>query len=252
MKKFKIVTFNLQSWNISEERKEAVVSKLKSLSADLIGLQEVTPFWNKVVFENFSDEYYIIGDYRLESLEKDPWNEKSPILVKKSLFNVINNKTFWLSSTPEKESIAPECFYPRICTFAQLEIKENNKQFLFANTHLDHKGNVGRENECKYLIEFIKEKLNMPMLLSGDFNSESTDNSYIWITKFLKDSKFCFEPVDLTWTWHSYEKPVEQIIDYIFINDYIAPISYTVDTDLYKEKDISDHHPVILEFEFKN
>lgn len=250
MSKYRVVSYNVQSWNVSEERKRALVENIKKLNPDLVGLQEVTYEWDSFLNENLGENYYIFGDFRFTNFHE--WNEKNSILISKKLFDVIDYKTFWLSETPNVESIAKDCKYPRLCTYAIVEIKSSGKRFAFLNTHLDHISEDGRENEARYLAKFIKT-INLPIILTGDFNSMQSQKSYNLINKILDDSKLCFDNPDLSWTWHSYNEPiVEEIIDYIFVNKFIKPLNYFVDKSLYRNKDISDHRAIALDFDFNN
>ena len=243
---YKAVSFNIQSWNVTDLRKEGFVDKIKKLNPDLIGLQEVTYVWDELVNKTFSEDYYVFGDFRFSSYNQH--NEKNTVLVRKSIFNVLKTETFWLSDTPHKESIAKDCMYPRVCTYVVLEEKKTKKQFMFLNTHLDHLCDEGRENETRCFVEFIKT-LKLPIVLVGDFNSQSFHKSYKLVNELLKDSKMCFENPDLSWTWHTYdENPTEEIIDYIFISEEIEPLKFNVDKNQYKGVDVSDHRAIALEF----
>jgi hypothetical protein len=59
----------------------------------------------------------------------------------------------------------------RICTWARLRDRKSGREFLYANTHFDHKGVVARVESSK----LIRQRLPVlakgaPVILMGDFN----------------------------------------------------------------------------------
>jgi endonuclease/exonuclease/phosphatase family metal-dependent hydrolase len=116
--------------------------------------------------------------------------EYSAIFYKKDKFEVIKEKTLWLSETPEVPgSKSWDAAITRVVTFAVLKDKASGKSFIYANTHFDHIGKEARKNSASLIKIFLKgfitgatfEKTEkeIPVLVSGDFNSEPTDEPYL-------------------------------------------------------------------------
>lgn len=66
--------------------------------------------------------------------------EFSPVFFRKDRFSVLNSGTFWLSETPTCPLRAGTPACRRVCTYAQLFDKQEQKAFFHYNTHLDHVG----------------------------------------------------------------------------------------------------------------
>ena len=86
---------------------------LSRYSPDIIGFQEVTPVWLKQ-FQKMKD-YDFACQYRSVNQK-----EATPIFWKKDLFDLVEEKHFWLSETPEQESKGWGAMYHRICTMVVL------------------------------------------------------------------------------------------------------------------------------------
>ncbi|MFK7978275.1 MAG: endonuclease/exonuclease/phosphatase family protein, partial [Halioglobus sp.] len=83
-----------------ENRKHRVVATIESAKPDLLGLQEVYPFQRDFLLENLSGVTSVgIGRNGEDS-------ESATILVSESRFKILDSGTFWLSNTPDKQSIS--------------------------------------------------------------------------------------------------------------------------------------------------
>jgi len=60
-----------------------------------------------------------------------------------------------------------------VATWVVLHDREGGREFLFVNTHLDHVGQVARDEGVNLLRERIEAlRGDRPVILTGDFNSE--------------------------------------------------------------------------------
>ena len=60
-----------------------------------------------------------------------------------------------------------------MATWVVLHDREGGREFLFVNTHLDHVGQVARDEGVNLLRERIEAlRGDRPVILTGDFNSE--------------------------------------------------------------------------------
>ncbi|KAI0319359.1 mannose-6-phosphatase [Amylostereum chailletii] len=116
---------------------------------------------------------------------------KSPIFYKKSVFNLINNDTFWLSNQPfDAGSKFPGAGSVRIATATHFIIKETGKHIAYINTHLDDQSDQQRRLGASLILwrahyEATQMGDQGTVLVTGDFNSPAAGNdsgAYMVIT----------------------------------------------------------------------
>ena len=236
----------LQKEQLWENRKENLVKEILDLNADLIGMQEVMPHQYDYFKENLK-EYGSIYCSR----DKNATNgEGCPIFYKLSKFELLEQKTFWLSETPDVHaSTSWNSRWPRICSYVVLKDKSTGKQFAFFNTHLDHKSDEARTNGVKLIVSKIKE-LNLPVILMGDFNSTKQNMAYGVAKSYLTD---CNEKNDGSITFHLWGHPeILQNgitnIDYVFLKGFITK-KYRVVDNVKNALKNSDHFALNCELE---
>ena len=148
-------------------RSKAVKEMIRSTDPDLIGTQEMT---NRMMphLKDILEFYGLCGEGRGSHLS----NEYSAILYKKSRYQLLETKTYWLSETPLKKG--SKFFFsqfPRIVTMADLKDRQSRQEIRFFNTHLDHNFGFVREKQAAVLLSLIREKeKNTVTFVSGDFN----------------------------------------------------------------------------------
>lgn len=239
-------------------RIEKVGDLIKKHDPDLLGVQEALHNQMMDLQKNLPD-YQFVGVGRDDGKAK---GEYSAIFYKKDKFEVLKQNTFWLSETPEiPGSKSWDAAITRVVTFAVLKEKNTGKSFIYANTHFDHIGNEARKNSTNvikaYLKGFIagstfnKSEKEIPILVSGDFNSEPTDEPYLNMINgkelVLADAR---PAKDLTGTFCGFE--VDKIecrtIDYIFHSAQWKASDYKVIQDHDGNYYPSDHLPVMASF----
>lgn len=149
-------------------RKEFVRELILENRADIIGTQEGREPQLREL-EELLQQHTLIDQHR-------EWIEERMypcLFIKKELFEIITSGDIWLSETPyQAGSRSFDSAFPRLCTYAHLRDKKNNKELLVVNCHLDHVKEETRVGQIQVLIQEV-EKLNIkaPLLLMGDFNS---------------------------------------------------------------------------------
>lgn len=122
--------------------------------------------------------------------------EYSCIFYDPERFDCLKENTFWLSETPEapgSRSWGSAC--ARICTYGLFRDRRNGREFLFANTHLDHISPEARENGIALILERLKPYLRRyPAILTGDFNSFPGDKPVLLAGEKLRDARLRAEP----------------------------------------------------------
>ena len=136
-------------------------------------------------------EWAFIGVGR-EDGEQD--GEYSPILYRQSVYKLRYFRNLWLSETPDTPSWGWDAACKRILTAGIFEHRSTHKSIMAMNTHMDHVGKIARLESAKLIVGEVEKVhkiasriLNKPMawvkrevavFLSGDFNSESSQEAY--------------------------------------------------------------------------
>jgi endonuclease/exonuclease/phosphatase family metal-dependent hydrolase len=239
-------------------RIEKVSQLIIENNPDLLGVQEA--LHNQMMdLKSNLEEYEFVGVGRDDGKEK---GEYSAIFYKKDKFEVIEQKTFWLSETPAMPgSKSWDAAITRVVTYAVLKDKSTGKSFAYFNTHFDHIGKEARKNSAKLIktqIAALKPSSlankKIPLIVSGDFNSEPTDEPYkIMIDGSVVKLVDARPANDLTGTFCGFEVGAMECktIDYIFHSSHWKSKNYTVIQSNDGKYYPSDHLPVMATFTLK-
>lgn len=228
-----------------------VVALLKREKFDIFGAQEaMVPQIATIESEN---GYRCIGRGR----EAGGGGEYSCIFYDPERFDCLKENTFWLSETPEapgSRSWGSAC--ARICTYGLFRDRRNGREFLFANTHLDHISPEARENGIALILERLKPYLRRyPAILTGDFNSFPGDKPVLLASEKLRDARLRAElAAGPSGTFHGYEsdparRKYSEPIDYLLVTPEIRVRSFRVIEDFQGGLASSDHFPLAAELE---
>lgn len=233
------MSFNILTTKPDDTRFAAVVERITKVMPDTVGLQEVSPYWmSKLKPELAKHGYECIGVDR----NGDGTGEYSCIFYLKDKFTLKESGTKWLSDTPDVFSKYDESSYPRIFTYAKLQRKSDGGVFVHVNTHLDHKG--GMLKQAKVLAAFADSLGNIPIIFTGDFNSEPTSSAYKEIVNSgYADLSRLAEDSNIVPTFYS-----GTTIDFFFGNELVFPAKYHVDNEGFSGKFPSDHYPITLKY----
>jgi endonuclease/exonuclease/phosphatase family metal-dependent hydrolase len=108
----------------------------------------------------------------------------------------------------------------RLVTWVKLKDKPSGKMLFFANTHFDHRGQQARVESAKLIVERLgKLAGDLPVVLTGDFNSRKDNEAYKTMAKAWSDTRETSatkpEGPDSTWNGFQAIAPGQQI-DFIF------------------------------------
>jgi endonuclease/exonuclease/phosphatase family metal-dependent hydrolase len=212
-----------------EDRRKLVTSSLKfhtqQAAASVIGLQEVLYNQLEDILELLNDgndeadwTYYGIG--RTDGVKA---GEFAPIIYKQSQWELIGNRTFWLSETPDVPSIGWDSVMERIVTMVTLRSRAAPSHTINVFcTHFDHRGVQGRAESAKLIIDRMENYNDYPSFLLGDFNTQPRDPPYQILKKHgIKDSRTLATAGQTyghaaTFTGFDKAHEVNTIIDYIW------------------------------------
>lgn len=222
------------------------VNKVKTMilnrMPDTIGFQESGIDWLGILKTELRDYYGCISG-KLTAAGQ----EYCPIFYRKDKFEVVWSECKWLSDTPNVESSKVEgATLPRVVTYARLRRISDGMEFICANTHFDHVSHEVGEKQAQILLNILAEYKDMPVILTGDFNSTPTTKKYtILNSSYLKSSEKVATVINGGPTIHCYGTASE-VLDYIFINDSCMYVQkYEVCDEKIDGYYVSDHHPIM-------
>lgn len=169
---------------------------------------------------------------------------------------VLKSGDIWLSETPDiAGSKSFDSAFPRLCTWAQVEVISSEHKFFVVNTHLDHVQASTREQQIQVLIETIQKENSSsdPIILMGDFNEdpfglvrEQLDRELKLVDPWIE---FCH---DEETSHHKFCGVNERgaRIDWILTDQKLKPISIELDKRNDGKTWPSDHFMVKAEFKF--
>ena len=242
----KAMSFNVWVSGKSVERNERVLSIIRNYFPDTIGFQEVDPVWLSTINAGLKDQYAWVGEGRNGGNS----GEYNPIFYKKEIFNLIESGTKWLSDTPNTPSKVTESSLNRVYTYALLERKSDGKRVMVVNTHFDHTSATAREKQADILVAYLKTITDYPIVLTGDFNCDSSSGAYSKIVKnyVTNSSDIADTKINKAATFTNYGSS-NKIIDFVFVSPKgIAVTSYKVCNEMINGDFPSDHHPVLIEY----
>ena len=238
--------------NAWENRKDAMVRFLDKRHPDVFGLQEVLDEQFTVLCSHLSD-YEAVGIGRDDGARK---GEYAPVFFLKSRYILIDSGTFWLSDTPDEVSRGWDAVCNRICTWALLQHRKSGKRFIFASTHLDHRGVTARTNAAR----LIKQRLGstsagLPIVLVGDFNVTEKSEAYETISGYdyalndtWKVSKRCNGLTCSFNGWGEYNDENGEKIDFVFVSPSIKVKKAAIfDSHIKEDRYLSDHNSLWVE-----
>jgi|GEM_PF-61523 len=217
-----------------KERKQLVADYVNTNAPDLMGMQEV--LHNQAEdLKRLLPEYTFVGVGREDGKQK---GEYAALWYRSSLFDAVESGNFWLSETPEQPgSMGWDAACTRMVTWAKLRNNRTGKTFLFANTHMDHRGATARQESARLIIRKLKElgSEEMPVILTGDMNADESSETYRTLTTSaltLNDAlKLSEHHTGVSYTWHDFNRMPEKQrskIDYIFVTPNVKVKSTSI------------------------
>ncbi len=180
---FKLLNLNVYPTGYAENSVKNRYPRLMSLigkySPDIICLQDVSPTWLSLMKEGIgetaplTDKYAFVGIGR----NNDDESAMNPIFYDKEKYTLVDSNTFWLSETPEWESVGWDGYSRCICTWIRLKDNTSGEEFVVMNAHLDPYGRKAQASAAALIVEKAAE-FSLPVIIAGDYQSLSTANAY--------------------------------------------------------------------------
>ena len=249
-----VMTFNMRYDNPEDGqntwrfRRERIAGVIKAQEVDVLGTQEL-------LSNQFNDlsglltGYQGVGVGRLDGAES---GEYCAVFFRKDRFTLLDSGTFWRSETPEVVgALGWDGACERIATWVVLRDRDGRELF-FIDTHLDHVGQVARDEGVSLLMKRIETLSGgRPVILTGDFNSEPGSSVVAHVQKdgVLRDAKaIAAQRAGTDWSFSDFGQIPEAarpLLDYIFVSGDIEAVRYEVLPDTFDGGYVSDHAPVM-------
>jgi endonuclease/exonuclease/phosphatase family metal-dependent hydrolase len=259
----RIMTYNIRFDNPDDgvhawsHRKDTLLSFVRSQRLDILCIQE--GLHGQVIFLKMGQPRFGVGGVgRDDGREK---GEYSAIFYDTTRFACGKSGTFWLSPHPEIPARGWDAALPRIVTWLQLRDTLTNKTFFVFNTHFDHMGAQARENSARLIRNKIREIAGESnVVLAGDFNSTESDPPYRILVSDsggrprLVDAAYHSqtppEGPSSTFAGFEFKEPEPgNRIDCVFVSDGVKIITHRTMVARRTQGYLSDHLPVVVEFE---
>jgi endonuclease/exonuclease/phosphatase family metal-dependent hydrolase len=261
----RVMSFNIRNsgardgTNSWKYRQDYFFQVIEHFSPDLIGFQEV-------LADQYDDILARMKDYSFSGVARDDGKRKGEWALlgfRRARFEKLDSGDFWLSEHPEQiGSVSWDAALTRICSWAKLRDRETSREFLYANTHFDHKGSLARENSARLIAKRLTAmSKGIPIVLTGDFNATEDTKAYTAITR--PDEHGTPTLVDSYREVHPQRMPDEASfngfkpvvkgsrIDFIFHSAELKATAATIERDRSPaQKFASDHYAVTAVLHF--
>jgi endonuclease/exonuclease/phosphatase family metal-dependent hydrolase len=128
--------------------------------------------------KSVSESVWSVYDYVTKNLgTSSQHDEYCPIYWRRKRFECVDSGCFYLSETPDVESIGWESKLIRTVTWVRLKEQLTGANLLVANTHFPHERHDPTRTECARVILQKLEQINtenFPVIMMGDFNCHAS------------------------------------------------------------------------------
>lgn len=177
-----VMSFNVRNSRAADgedawpKRTELFFATIARFAPDVIGFQEVLADQRDAI-EARMPEFAFSGVARDDGQRRGEW---ALIGYRKARFTVVRSGDFWLSEQPTVAgSKSWDAALTRICSWVRLRETAGGREFVFANTHFDHKGVVARQEASRVLSEQLATiAAGVPAILTGDLNVNEDNPAY--------------------------------------------------------------------------
>ncbi len=257
------------AWSV---RTTPIKTFIETVKPDLIGIQEIRQDQSKWLSSTFAADYgyYDVSrDSGSGTTVATAKGEGVGLMYRKDRFELVLKDFFWLDDTPRTLPAKNDdntygtwhSACRRVTVYAELKDKKHGDAIIwFLPTHYDHKSDEARQKAAELMVEQMQtlckvsslKDAGVVILHVGDLNTTS-DNAAM---KPLNDNMF-YARTDAPGndrnksTFNGYGKS-SSIIDHIYYGGKaVKPVLYWVDTKDYGVPYLSDHYPVLFQFEYQ-
>ena len=253
----KAITFNIRNnstqaqsedgRNVWYNRRASVVKMIESEAPDIMGLQEALLDQLGYIDRQFLKQYRRVGVGRDNGLTR---GEHTAIYFNTKTLELVQQKTRWLSESPQRVSRGWDAACLRIVTIAHFKHRESGKDIYYFNTHLDHVGKESRSKSVRLIAKLIKEMVpaGAAVIVGGDMNTEQQDAIFEPLLDMgLEVARYVAPRTDYRNSYNAFGKERGKMIDHFFVRDVEMLRLHTILRG-YGSTYLSDHYPVEIIF----
>ncbi|MCL1523303.1 endonuclease/exonuclease/phosphatase family protein [Xanthomonas nasturtii] len=231
-------------WSV---RRTAMVASIEHAHPDVFGTQELVQEQAQYLAAQLPD-YRWFGKGR----DADGNGEHVGVFYDSRTLSVVESGDFWLSETPQVPgSSSWNTDLPRMVTWALFERRSDKRRFYLLNTHLPHRDQdeAAREQGARLILSRIATlPADVPVVLTGDFNSDPDQGTYRTLTAVLDDARtHVTKPQGPEKTFQDFTTQPTRRIDWILFRG-LTPTRFTTLEMRPGSVLPSDHYPVLAEF----
>lgn len=252
----RVMTFNVRLGTAAdgpnrwELRRDIMVRTIAAERPDVFGTQELYKFQGDYLADHLPD-YHWFGLGRLG----DDRDEHMGVFYRTDRLRLIDSGNFWLSDTPNQPgSISWGHPYPRMVTWAVFEQIASGRRFYYCNTHFPYR--AGDEAARTKAAQEILARLqtlpqNLPIVLTGDFNSAPDRPDHALLGSVLRDAwEQAASRSGPAATFHDFTGSPDRRIDWILYRGFQASRVRTLTTNEHGRYP-SDHFPVVADLDWR-
>jgi endonuclease/exonuclease/phosphatase family metal-dependent hydrolase len=242
-----------ESPNHWSRRASLVAAMIRKHQPDVIALQEA----ERLALDDLAR---LLDDYAWTGVGRDDGRDKgefAAILFRRARFELLEAKTLWLSETPTQVSVGWDAALPRTLGIAVLRDRRSGRKLQVFNTHFDHRGEHAREQSSRLVArEIAARSARKPFILLGDFNFNfSADaEAYAILGAAMRDAETVSRtpPEGGRITFNAFDRSARGTkIDFVFVGADAEVRSHRIDAGDPSGPLASDHHPIIVEVEWR-
>ncbi len=232
-------------------RRAAMLALLREQHPDVIGTQELGKQQADYLARHL-DGYRWFGEGR----RGGDGDEHMGVFYDGRTLKVVDSGNFWLSNTPEVAgSITWGHPLPRMVTWALFERLGDRRRFYLYNTHLPYRDQdePARVRGATLILSRLRQLPgDVPVVLTGDFNSEPDGATYHTLTAQLADARVLApQRAGPPATFHGFTGKADRQLDWILVRGFVVKHFATLDQ---RPGGVlpSDHFPVMAELAWPN
>ncbi|KRG77843.1 endonuclease [Stenotrophomonas chelatiphaga] len=231
------------------DRREALVATIRTAHPDVMGTQELVKEQADYVAAQLPD-YRWFGEGR----RGGDGDEHMGVFYDSKALALEQSGNFWLSDTPEMPgSISWGNLFPRMVTWGLFRRVADGRRFYLFNTHLPYRDEdePRRVRSAQAIVAHLKTlPADIPVVVTGDFNSEPGGPTYAAFTTALQDARTqVAEPLGPKKTFHDFTGKATTELDWVLVRGFKARSFATLDARVDGILP-SDHFPLVVELEW--
>lgn len=232
-----------------EDRRDAMVKVITDAHPAVVGTQELVQAQARYLADHLP-HYRWFGQGR----RGGDGDEHMGVFYDSRVVALEQHGDFWLSDTPQVAgSISWGHPYPRMVSWGLFRRLDDGRQFYLFNTHLPYRqeDEPARVRGAQAIVHHLQQlPASIPVVLTGDFNTEPGSPTYQAFTTLLQDTRTQVQaPAGPQRTFHDFTGTPTAQLDWVLVRGFRARQFTTLDTRVDGILP-SDHFPLRVELDW--